>query len=280
MKKPRGMKNLDNTCYAISTIQVLFHIQNFNYLITNTAKLNSQSISRLMKKTFCGLKKDPRTSFDPKELRVICEKLGFNLKEQNDSNEFYMRLIHRLSEEISEFKDLTITLKRTTECSKCFTKTEDCVKTFYLTISAELYPDIQSGLISNFEQLFGNSRNCCGTEFEKSSYEIIKHPRDIFVLIDRVYYDEKGIPLKSSKTIITNKFVTLYSDKESFRYGLKGIVLHNGESAIRGHYYAYVNKQQNWFVCDDTFGNNVSANKVKEMSIAHSPSLIIYSIEK
>ena len=89
-----GLNNLGNTCYLNAQLQCSFHIPYIRQLILdpNTAKSKSESLGlAALRQVFSSMLSSP---LDPvSSTRILCQTLGINVFEQQDSQEFWKLLL-------------------------------------------------------------------------------------------------------------------------------------------------------------------------------------------
>lgn len=116
---PRGMINKDNTCYAISCVQFLFHMTPFRDIICLSPVNNTRGVHAALQTTFTHLLKPNMTPLDPVEIRNLCRELKLTLKVHHDAGEFMALLVVRLSAEIPTFDSSVVEVYRSIVCYQC-----------------------------------------------------------------------------------------------------------------------------------------------------------------
>ena len=104
-RKPRGMRNINNTCFAISAFQFIYHYPGFVkdcLQIPLTEKNNAAKIvQNLMQSLSVPTPNNNVLAFplNPVEMRRLCDTMGFKLNVHHDGVEFFHQILQTISQQ-------------------------------------------------------------------------------------------------------------------------------------------------------------------------------------
>jgi ubiquitin C-terminal hydrolase/endonuclease/exonuclease/phosphatase family metal-dependent hydrolase len=284
-KIPHGLPNQGATCFANSFIQLFMCMEEFIKFIL--LQNNTKNIKYFIKCYYT--KKDidnPITNF----LNDIgIKSMGI----QEDAHEFFIKFIDNIREKMSNKENginelLCILIKNNTFRSN--TKIETNYKTNNILLFESSF-DKHESIISielkknggeykfydsyisytSYEVLKKEERKQNTTDTKKWAYArqltILSAPKYFIISLKRFIYNVFG---NISQKIVAdindipiNAFNIFPLVKSEYKYyNLKGFINHSG-STRGGHYVAYVRKQNNWYLCNDSSVSDVSIDDIK-----------------
>lgn len=276
---PRGMKNLDNTCYALSALQVLNNVEEIRKIIFNVKTPIKGGSVEMVKQVFKALNGGFKSTYDPKKLREYCLSKGYAVDEiyhgHHDASEFYEQVVLNLARENDDISDLAVILHKIFVCESCGTSELKIESTHFLLMSN--YTDINTnlGIEAAMARQFGERMiPCC--EKMQIDYSFGNTPSFIAVLIDRV---DGNMQVNTENRFKVDENIEVQTMVGFQRYTLTGVILHEGFHALRGHYVSCIRRSLNdrWFRVDDSKVIAKSGDEVFRHISVDSPRLLIYT---
>ena len=237
----KGIKNIGNSCYLNSAIQLLFNIPEFRKSIKNT---NFQNIIDNY---------DNSNIFDPTEIKKIVASKNkiFNNYNQQDSSEFLIYLLDYLSINIFTIKT-NINIK--CKLLKCLKESEHIENDIFLQLSLKDMNsnDLNSLELTNLyreyksnEKLIDDNAydcdNCKTKTVARKKMRITNWPNNLLIIFKR--FDQ--FMRKDNRKI---------NIPLEWRHGykLKGGIIHMGNYG-GGHYiYFGCENESNWYIANDS----------------------------
>lgn len=298
---PQKLNNKNNVCYINSAIQCLFNLNAFVDLILNN-ECNGKIYSEL-KNVFLTMKNAKSRSCDlTKLLKLLIEKNNkFIVGNQEDVHEFIVALINELKSEIEknglnqngsyiidtdnkENEEPNIINNKVTHTidELFYTKIEEKrerIKCGHFTIKKDEYfglaylpnENIQR-TIEKQNETVESKCEICSVDDNKNmpttvSQTITQCPKYFMITLQR----NIGQRNKNRNGIDIDKTVQL----DGKGYNINSFIEHSG-STNRGHYICYVNKNSEWFVCNDEEIAFADTKKIETVLSTNSNVYILF----
>lgn len=280
--KPIGLRNLVNSCYMNSVLQVLAHTDDFKeYFLNNDFNEGSKPLSLALRKFLEEyFKNKDNNYFAQKELYNAIKsnsKMGFADGNQHDSADFLNSFLDSLETENNNkwnniFKGKETILDTCKNC-KAASQKEDEFKFLSLGIKDDDLEKIES---HEMEEDCCNCCDCCcvyyKTALEKLLDNYIKEveikvncercdntnkirttkisflPKYLILQLN-IFYEYHSVFIKIPKELNLKKYC-IEQNNVNFDYTLYGIVRHYG-NMYGGHYTAAIKEENDWYICDD-----------------------------
>lgn len=284
--KPKGMKNVGNTCFFNSAMQCLVSIPPFISHYKEGKFDSSQPVS-LAFQEFLNEYEGCEVMSPVKFLRIIKEKIKLFNGKQQDSHEFVIQFLEVLHDEITprcstfntkddflaQAKENIITdlfysyNKQTVICSKCNYKSETPVIMNMLPIDIETSTDSSLKRVFDEEEIAGPEAwkcDSCGyNKLSKKKLEVIVSPKVLILYLKRFrsygYKNNKNITIDDSLKFGQCTFYNM------------GVVCHSG-TLSEGHYYSDAKRLGTW----THFNDSQISSKVGQYD-GSNPYLVFYT---
>ncbi|EOB14477.1 Ubiquitin carboxyl-terminal hydrolase 21 [Nosema bombycis CQ1] len=284
--KPKGIKNVGNTCFFNSSIQCLLSVTPFITYYKEASFDSSMPISLAFQEFIQEYEKCDVLS-PIKFLKSIKDKIKLFNGRQQDSHEFVIQFLEQLHDEIpSKYRNINTKedfVKHTSEniiadlffsynkqtvvCSRCGYKSETPVIMSMIPVDIENTTDLSLKRVYEEEEIAGpESWKCdsCGyNKLSKKKLEVIVTPKVLILYLKRFrsygYKNNRNIKIEDSLKLGSSTFHNV------------GVVCHSG-SLTEGHYYSDGKRLGTWAHFNDsqissTVGNYDGSN----------PYLVFYS---
>ena len=280
--KPIGLKNLGNSCYMNSVLQVLAHTDDFKeYFLNNDFNEGSKPLSlalrNFLKEYF---ENKDNNYFALEELYNVIKlnnKMGFADGNQHDSADFLNSFLDSLETENNNKWNNIFKGKETIldTCEQCNDKSQKENEFKFLSLGIK-DDDLEKIESHEMEEDCCNCCDCCcvyyKTTLEKLLDNYIKGeeievncergdntnkirttkisflPKYLILQLN-IFYAYHSVFIKIPKELNLKKYCT-EQNNVNFDYTLYGIVRHYG-NMYGGHYTAAIKEENDWYICDD-----------------------------
>lgn len=228
-----GIKNLANTCYLGSSLQLIYRYKPFVDCIKKNQNISEFQILSNFFHSF-----STQNTSDP---TPIIDMLNINYTEQHDLTEFLTKFIEFLGNLFPNHSDNEILDIFT---SNTIISTDIPIDNFiFYTIPVQEYSDVQDIIYNQMQ-------------YNKSLF--YKKKADLFfVLLNRMEYDKENHLFKKNLGAV---FVPESLDLTAFggqKYYLYAVSTHIG-SGFKGHYITYVQDKDGWIEINDDIIKEIS----------------------
>ncbi|WVF71134.1 hypothetical protein IAT40_005931 [Kwoniella sp. CBS 6097] len=258
---PAGLRNLGATCYANAFLQLWFHNVSFRNGVYDCVLSESTPLYHLAS-VFAMLQYSERAVVDPS---FLIEALRLDKGDQQDAGEFSKLFMNVLENEFKKHPDpdLRTFMKHQFEgtmqyVTKCECGYESKTETTFLELEISLRDkaSLQQCLDASFapETLEGNNQYHCPACLRPRDatrrQQPIVYPPVVHISLMRFMYDYNTMTRKKVKASIRYpNEIRLGED----RYELRGVIIHHGTTAHRGHFTCKVwdEVEKHWLLCND-----------------------------
>lgn len=275
----QGLKNIGNSCYMNSFIQILLHCPHFLEYLKQEEKLMSMNNKSLVK-YLIRLSEEYNKNYLV-EIRKIMEGYynDFSENKQCDSQDFGNKLIDRIIKEIKCQNDSSSYTSKSSKINyldKYFKEEIRLEKLFTLIEkSNNINSNFENIIISisyeinlNFTEI-KNNRKYNLVDLLNSYYinkKIVKCPKILIITIERAFLNE-GYNTKNLKyphKLNMGKYYEKNKDKEYILFALNK---KSGDSKDFGHYFCNINIKDSWYTFSD--------DKVTKQEQENIPGVIV-----
>lgn len=264
-----GLVNMGNTCFANAFLQALFGTDKFTDALISQSQSPSSPLLARLQELFASMIFTDRYAFPPNAfLSTLPDWLRGG--QQHDSSEFGRFLLDSVEEAIkadykgqsppvsvsSIFGGKTATVTKCSACGSASKREEDFVDIGLTFPPAKLEdPSVDLGELLKFfetpETLTGDNQyrcSACGDELrdaEKRMF-VTKAPEHFVFSLNRFSFDlATQTRRKLLQEVVYPEWIDIHVEdstsglSNSVPYILYAVVMHSGQSAEYGHYYAY-----------------------------------------
>ena len=263
-----GFRNLGNTCFMNSGLQMLINNDDLNRLILNTE--SDDTFLKLYKKFITTYKNNNNRVINPQFVKDMVSSVYdmFSGYEQHDSDEFVSFFLNILNEKVGDDKIdelFQIKIKNTVKCKvvKCLNKsfnTEKCVK-LELNITNDTltlddcYREFKVSVRLEGDEMV-HCEKCNKKRIVSKKSEIESWPDNLIIHLKR--FTSNGRKLSKNNKDIDVPFEW----RKGFQ--LKGGVLHSGRLS-GGHYVYFGEHQGKWYLYNDSNVSELSENDLHKI---------------
>ena len=285
--KPIGLKNLGNSCYMNSVLQVLAHTDDFKeYFLNNDFDEGSNPLSFAFKNFLEEyFKNKDNNYFVPEKLYNAIQQqyktksnseMKFANNNQHDPEEFLTIFLDSLETENNKWNNIfkgKETIFDTCKNCKAESQKENEIIFWCLGIKDDDLEKIESHemeedccnccdcccvyyktalekLLDNYKKEEEIESNCVGCKNNTKKGRITKIsflPK--YLILQFKIYNHHSVFIKIPKELNLKKYCT-EQNNVNFDYTLYGIVRHHGNK-FSGHYTAAIKEGNDWYICDD-----------------------------
>ncbi|XP_061187615.1 ubiquitin carboxyl-terminal hydrolase 48-like [Saccostrea echinata] len=286
-----GLKNLGNTCYVNTFLQLWFHsppIRQALYKFRETDMIDKvgdewkpNSIGGHLQAIFSLLELSERAYISPQD---FIDHLGLDAALQQDAQEFSKLFLSLLEDCLSQQQDPTVRniiqdqlcgeYAYVTTCSGCHNSSQTHSKFYELDLHIQGHKTLEDS-ITDFlheEKLEGDNQymcsTCCRKQNAKRAIQLKRLPPILNLQLLRFVFDKKTGHKKKlngfiqfPETLDMSKFMNSNgnltcensSAKDGCIYKLKAVLIHRGPSAYSGHYIAHILDESSgvWYKFND-----------------------------
>ena len=285
--KPIGLKNLGNSCYMNSVLQVLAHTDDFKeYFLKNNFHKEQKPLSFALKNFLKEyLENKDNNYFALRELHNAIKKqyktqstseMKFANGYQHDPEEFLSMFLDSLklenkkwnnifkgeetildtcknckdeSQKENEFKILSLGIKDDDlEKIESHEMEEDCCNC--CDCCCVYYKTALKHLLDNYtreEEIEANCGRCNNNTNKIRTTKISFLPK--YLILQLKIYEYHSVFIKIPEELNLEEYCT-EQENVNFDYTLYGIVRHHG-NMLGGHYTAAIKEGNDWYICDD-----------------------------
>ena len=212
------------------------------------------------------LREESGTHYPAAYNRALDDLADFDVSSQQDAGEVLLFLLDEFcGEDFFDARQFTISVSSETRCSACATVSRRDSSSYIWQVST--MESVQSAIRTSFEptHLSGaNQFQChrCQRKVDAETRHVLMHCPDVlFVQLSR-FDIFMGRAIKLNNPVVVNDEVTL----GSFTYNLQAVLSHEG-SIERGHYWAHVKVEDDWWKCNDTVVSASSQRAIGEKEV-------------
>jgi len=284
---PAGLRNLGNTCYVNSFLQIWFHNSRFrqamydwepgedpeeqdNESILDAELYEPRSKVATLQALFAMMQFTKRKFVDPADF--IC-KLGLNPSVQQDAQEFSKLFVSLLEDSLAHQKQLTVRTMIQNQFRGEYAYVTTCQACLKESVRPSHFYELDLALAGNktiadclgdflkVETMTGDEKyyceNCCSKQDATRCCKLRELPPVLNLQLNRFQFD---MQLNRKKKLNSNIQFPEELDMSGYiatntpaRYSLTGVLMHVGPDANHGHYIAHIQEMEtgNWFKFSD-----------------------------
>jgi|GEM_PF-6830175 len=283
---PIGLTNCGNTCWMNACLQCLFNMEGFNQEVIKvpypTCSLGASYVT--VYKTYTHTKEVlPTTLLDP-FITQLNKRMGGTAGVQQDSQEGMTTLLDAL---LSSKDSEGATQKLLLQESQSIKDLDGTIKTsapqepaVYLSLRVSLGQE-QYGLENLLHHYFADDPVEWGPELKIHNRKpSLMHLSDYLIITVGIFATDFTSDTLQKQKIYWKGTVPEILDMDAFidaqqktlptQYQLIGVVVHMG-GLNSGHYVAYINKNNQWFYCNDD-----TIHPLSSLTFSGEPYIIFY----
>jgi len=272
----KRIENLGNTCYLNSTLQILFNYKIFNNIIIAS---NNNIQDKLLSYEYYKLISNNNNLINPEQIYNKILKLNNNLKKyyQEDAEELLTYIINRLYKEL---QNIVFSIKNTQKkksikqlfnyifrieidsiikCLECTKQSHnnEIMNILNLPINNNTLNILLDDFFKN-ELLINDNKYECNFCKKKvnavKNLNINKLPYYLLLSLKRfnMYYKNNILINEKILKKVNIPLILKHQKLNNITYTLKSIIIHIGNSKDNGHYINISNKNNKWYLFNDS----------------------------
>eukprot|EP00090_Calanus_glacialis_P012504 TRINITY_DN21085_c0_g1_i1.p1 TRINITY_DN21085_c0_g1~~TRINITY_DN21085_c0_g1_i1.p1 ORF type:complete len:1287 (-),score=515.73 TRINITY_DN21085_c0_g1_i1:63-3923(-) len=284
---PAGLRNLGNTCYVNSFLQIWFHNSRFrkalydwepgedpeeqdNESILDAELYEPRSKVASLQALFAMMQFTKRKFVDPADF--IC-KLGLNPSVQQDAQEFSKLFVSLLEDSLAHQKQVSVRTMIQKQFRGEYAYVTTCQACLKESVRPSHFYELDLALAGNktiadclgdflkVERMTGDEKyfceNCCSKQEATRCCKLRELPPVLNLQLNRFQFD---MQLGRKKKLNSNIQFPEELDMSGYiatsspaKYSLTGVLMHVGPDANHGHYIAHIQEMEsgNWFKFSD-----------------------------
>ncbi|MCH2406271.1 MAG: ubiquitin carboxyl-terminal hydrolase, partial [Nitrosopumilus sp.] len=266
---PLGLMNKgENVCFFNSVIQVLYAIPAFRDIVLTLPAPSSNGTVNAIKRLFDKIK-NSQSSNSPVRTSTFIHDIDlrdYEFGRQYDAHECLLQLLGKFYPEIDNNCMFKVSWLESTICENekvignsriqpCFHRTENMINHFNLTLEVDATSSNQTitQLLNRLENSsLAEGYTCDNCQFKDTSnkVDLISETSDVLIFQLKLfkYIREYNTTTKVIPNLTVDEDLHLFGQY----WTLHGIIYHQGEQAISGHYTCGINVNDTWYTISDT----------------------------
>jgi len=284
---PAGLRNLGNTCYVNSFLQIWFHNSRFrkalydwepgedpeerdNESILDAELYEPKSKVASLQALFAMMQFTKRKFVDPADF--IC-KLGLNPSVQQDAQEFSKLFVSLLEDSLAHQKQVSVRTMIQKQFRGEYAYVTTCQTCLKESVRPSHFYELDLALAGNktiadcladflkVERMTGDEKyfceNCCSKQEATRCCKLRELPPVLNLQLNRFQFDmQLGRKKKLNSNIQFPEELDMsgyLATSSQAKYSLTGVLMHVGPDANHGHYIAHIQEMEsgNWFKFSD-----------------------------
>jgi len=284
---PAGLRNLGNTCYVNSFLQIWFHNSRFrkalydwepgedpeerdNESILDAELYEPKSKAASLQALFAMMQFTKRKFVDPADF--IC-KLGLNPSVQQDAQEFSKLFVSLLEDSLAHQKQVSVRTMIQKQFRGEYAYVTTCQTCLKESVRPSHFYELDLALAGNktiadcladflkVERMTGDEKyfceNCCSKQEATRCCKLRELPPVLNLQLNRFQFDmQLGRKKKLNSNIQFPEELDMsgyLATSSQAKYSLTGVLMHVGPDANHGHYIAHIQEMEsgNWFKFSD-----------------------------